>query len=42
LFAKVAILLSVIGDQAYEFIESINITSNNKPGCVKKKFHEIQ
>lgn len=39
---KVAILLSVIGDEAYEFLESINITSDNNPGCVKKIFHEIQ
>jgi len=39
---KVAILLSVIGDGAYEFLEYFNITSDNNPGCVKKIFHEIQ
>jgi len=39
---EVAILLNVIDDEAYEFLVSINITSDNNSGCVKKIFHEIQ
>lgn len=39
---SVAILLSVNGYEADEFLESINITSDNNPGCVKKIFNEIQ